>query len=182
MSETNPGCRCVLCAPPSHEFGSPWVRRLLAEVRTRKWTVLGVAEDDGFPGWAYTVGLTHTYGLAELAMFGLDVDDLQHWVGKLGSAMASGRVTSTDGPIDRAVLGLPVHLRLIDTSWCEPLFGMAHNFQQGSPFSVRQMVWGDRGGRFPWDDGVVEQSREGQPPGWLPAGQAGPRWAGLLAE
>ena len=182
MSDATPGCRCVLCAPPLREFGSPWVHRLLAEVRTKKWTVLGVAEDDEFPGWAYTVGLTHAYGLAELAMFGLDVEDLQHWVSTLGSAMVSGRVTSADGPIDQTVLGLPVHLRLMDPSWYEPLFGMAYNFYQGPHFSVRQMVWGDRGGRFPWDDGVVEQSREGQPSGWLPADQAGTRWAGLLAE
>jgi hypothetical protein len=96
--------------------------------------------------------------------------------------MVSGRVASTDGPIDRTVLGLPVHLRLIDPSWHEPLFGMAYNFYRGSHFSVRQMVWGDRGGRFPWDDGVVQQSREGQLPGWLPVDQADRRWAGLVAE
>ncbi|WP_229070232.1 DUF4262 domain-containing protein [Actinoplanes sp. DH11] len=45
-----------------------------------------------------------------------------------------------------------------------------------------QVVWGDRAGRFPWDDDVVEQSRVGQPPGWLPADRAGPRLADLLAE
>jgi hypothetical protein len=182
MSKSEPGCRCVLCAPPLRQFGKPWVRQLLAEVRTQGWTVVGVAEDGEYPGWAYTVGLTHSYGVTELAMFGLDVDDLQHWVSTLGTAIATGRTHATDGPIDRAILGLPAELRLIDPSWNEALFGVANNFYQGSQFQVRQVVWGDRGGRFPWDDGVVEQSRQDQPTGWLPANQASPRWAGLLAE
>ncbi|BAL88238.1 hypothetical protein AMIS_30180 [Actinoplanes missouriensis 431] len=182
MPDAGSGCRCVLCAPPPREFGNPWVHRMLAEVRTRQWSVLGVAEDDEFPGWAYTVGLTHSHGLAELAMFGLAVDDLQHWVSTLAAAMTSGRVAPAASPIDPAVLGLPVHLRPMDPSWHEPLFGMAHHFYQGSHFRVRQIVWADRSGRYPWDDGVTEQSREGQPPGWLPADRAGHRWLDLLTE
>ena len=32
-----------------------------------------VSEDDIGPGFAYTIGLAHSFGAPELAMFGLDV-------------------------------------------------------------------------------------------------------------
>lgn len=182
MSRANPDCSCVLCAPPAREFGDAWVHQLLQEIRTKGWAVVGVAEDSQFPGWAYTIGLTHTYGVDELAMFGLDVDDMQHWVGTLGAAIADGRDLLEEGSIDQALLGLPVILRPMDSSWFEALFGAAENFYQGGGPRVRQVVWGDRSGRFPWDDGVVEESRRGQPAGWLPASEASSLWAVLLAE
>jgi hypothetical protein len=182
MSQGNPGCGCVLCVPPAREFGDRWVHQLLQEIRTKGWTVVGVAEDSELPGWAYTIGLTHSYGADELAMFGLDVDDMQHWVGTLGAKVADGEPLPVDGPLDRAVLGLPAILRPMDPSWHEELFGVANNFYQGPHFRARQVIWGDRSGRYPWDEGVVAESRRGQPAGWLPIEQASPPWSELLAE
>ncbi|MFN2506583.1 MAG: DUF4262 domain-containing protein [Acidimicrobiales bacterium] len=34
---------------------------------------MGITQHDDLPGWAFTVGLWHTFRAPEVAMFGLDV-------------------------------------------------------------------------------------------------------------
>ncbi|MGP3638727.1 DUF4262 domain-containing protein, partial [Streptomyces sp. 24-1644] len=55
-----------------------------------------VPEDDIGPGFAYTIGLAHTHGEPELAMFGLDIHAMHRMLNRLGAKSAAGAVL-TDG-------------------------------------------------------------------------------------
>ena len=69
-------CRCVLCHDYGDEIG-PVTEQTIVQVRESGWQVMMIPADDDSPGWAFTIGLWHSHGLPELAMFGLDVYDMQ---------------------------------------------------------------------------------------------------------
>ncbi|MES9511775.1 DUF4262 domain-containing protein [Streptomyces sp. NPDC000609] len=48
-----------------------------------------VPEDEIGPGFAYTIGLSHTHGAPELAMLGLDVHAMHHMLNRLGAKSAA---------------------------------------------------------------------------------------------
>jgi hypothetical protein len=64
--------------------------------------------------------------------------------------------------------GYDVVVRPVDSSWYPDFIGAAIDFYQGRPPAYAQIVWPDREGRFPWDDGAPFSSS--QPQLWLPRG------------
>ncbi|MDA5139879.1 DUF4262 domain-containing protein [Streptomyces sp. AD681] len=56
------------------------------------WHVVTVPEDDIGPGFAYTIGLAHTYGAPELAMLGLDIHAMHRMLNGVGEKSATGAV------------------------------------------------------------------------------------------
>lgn len=61
-----------------------------------------------------------------------------------------------------------VAVRRVDPGWHEDLFGQALGFCRGRTPTFLQLVWPDREGRFPWDEGVEAFCRDAQPMLWLP--------------
>jgi hypothetical protein len=51
-----------------------------------------VPEDEIGPGFAYTVGVSHTHGSPEFAMFGIDIHTMHRILNKLGEKAAAGAV------------------------------------------------------------------------------------------
>ncbi|MFJ7201726.1 MULTISPECIES: DUF4262 domain-containing protein [unclassified Streptomyces] len=64
-----------------------------------------VPEDEIGPGFAYTIGLAHTHGGPELAMFGLDVHAMHRMLNTLGEKSAAGE--SARGRLVDPAAGLP---------------------------------------------------------------------------
>ena len=130
------------------------------------WAVVAVG---GQRAHAFTVGLWHSYGIPELAMFGLTAPDMQQWLNSCVEELAQ-RGTVPDGEPFTGVLDqYPVLLREMDVSWEEPLFGtMCGYYGAVDAVPVRQVIWPDRHGLWPWEDGATESSRDAQPLGWLP--------------
>ncbi|MFE9453549.1 DUF4262 domain-containing protein [Streptomyces sp. NPDC006739] len=74
MTDDRFQCRCVLC----HDYGDRDEAdrvdlAIIENVQQHGWHVVMVPEDEIGPGFAYTIGLAHTHGAPELAMFGLDI-------------------------------------------------------------------------------------------------------------
>ncbi|GAB3280094.1 hypothetical protein GCM10027589_06960 [Actinocorallia lasiicapitis] len=90
-------------------------------MREHGWSVVGVREE---PAWAFTVGLWHSFGVPELAMFGLPVTDLQFVLDEVAGAR--------DG-------ALPVERRTVDEDW-RGLFGWLDGFY-GRAVPVTQVRW-----------------------------------------
>jgi hypothetical protein len=68
----------------------------VAQVREYGWQVMMIPADDNGPGWAFTIGLWHTHGLPELAMFGLDVYDMKACLNGLGKQALEDRSVEAD--------------------------------------------------------------------------------------
>jgi len=61
-----------------------------------------------------------------------------------------------------------VQLRTIHPSWHEPLFETLCAYYGRTDIPVRQVVWPDRDGRWPWDEAATDTCRDRQPRAWLP--------------
>ena len=134
------------------------------------------------PGWTFTVGLWHTFGSPELAVFAMEIGDAQ---GVLTSLVNGIRA---EGPVDLGAVrddlllgGKKVAFRTVDQSWYRALFGYAMWFSRPPPLPA-QVVWSDGFGRFPWDPDADPDYLTRQPRLWNPT-SARPlgRWSSVLA-
>ncbi|MEV7416320.1 DUF4262 domain-containing protein [Streptomyces sp. NPDC089919] len=164
-------CRCVLC----HDYGDRDEadridRTVIEHVQRHGWHVVMVPEDEIGPGFAYTIGLAHTYGGPELAMFGLDVHAMHRMLNALGDTCAAGEVLADGRHHPDVVGGRRLALRQVDRGWYRTYLGRAIGFYRKTPLPVLQVAWPDEEGRFHWDEQADERHRDSQPQLWLPPG------------
>lgn len=162
-------CQCVICYDYGNRDDADRMDLKIGEdIRQFGWHVLMVPEDDIGPGFAYTIGLAHSYGAPELAMFGLDVRVMHQMLNTLGRRAADG--DPLVGGQERAgvIKDHPVTLRRADPSWYRTFFGTAIGFYRRPPLPVLQVCWPDRDGIFHWQDEAGEQFSQSQPRLWLP--------------
>ncbi|MYS86247.1 DUF4262 domain-containing protein [Embleya scabrispora] len=162
-------CRCVLC----HDYGDRDRAdrvdlTIIENVRQHGWHVVMVPEDEIGPGFSYTIGLSHSHGVPELTMFGLDVHDMHTMLNTLGARACSGAVLDDGREHQGVVDGYDVVLRDVDPRWYRTFFGRAIGFYRRPPFTVLQVAWPDAGGRFHWEEQVEQRHQESQPRLWLP--------------
>lgn len=157
-------CHCRLCVGDDD-----------SEIERRGWRV--VAGD----GYAFTVGLWHSFGSAEAAIFGLVEDDMVRWLSAVGGAVEGGRMLYPDRQGDGILGSFDVFPRPALASWHRHLFADALRFYRGQPVPVLQLVWADGRGLLPWEPGCEDSCRLAQPPLWdraeprpLPSGWAFP--------
>lgn len=146
-------------------------RRICEDVRRVNWHVVMVPEDEGGPGFAYTIGLAHSFGAPELAMFGLDVRVMYQVLNGLGRETANGAVMADGEERDGALERYPVTLRSADLRWYRTFFGRAIGFYRKPPFPVLQVCWPDRAGSFHWHEESEDRHRQSQPCLWIPPGE-----------
>jgi hypothetical protein len=154
-------CECRVCVgeQPGHD---EWVDEHVVKTG---WAVCGAFGDHLY---AHTVGLWHSFRLPEIAMFGLSWPDIGSWLNAAVGVHRERVVILDDEPFEGVIKGFPVMLRHLDPSWIEPLFVTLGCFYRGLVPPVRQLVWPDRNGLWPWEDGASRGCREDQPRGWQP--------------
>ncbi|GLW98798.1 hypothetical protein Misp02_28850 [Microtetraspora sp. NBRC 16547] len=139
-----------------------------------------VPEDETGPGWAFTIGLHHSFGSPEVAMFGLDLDLMRACLNTLADAIAAGHPMLPGQERDDVLEGFPVVIKPVHESWYKPLFGAALWFYRRQPLAFMEMVWPDRDGLFPWDENCPSGVRELQPSLWVSKSEHAPGpWAQL---
>ncbi|MFI6218588.1 DUF4262 domain-containing protein [Nocardia brasiliensis] len=163
MSTNALECQCVLCHDHDVVYGPD--QRIVADVQQHGWHVVKVLDEDLPAGFAYTVGLSHTHGTAELAMFGLDVRTLHVMLNTLGALAAAGTALHDGDRSDEVIEGRSVLLREIDSAWYPRFFGRALAFHRNSPCQFLQVNWPDAANRFHWDEQAAHRAT--QPSLWL---------------
>ena len=121
-----------------------------------------VAGDGG--GYGYTVGLWHSHGHSEIALFGLD--DTETRLEAVAVAVAAGRVLPPDRGDDDVLGDVGAERRPVLATWHPRLFPALLEFYRGQPVPVVQLVV----------EGVEGQPRlwDRCPPGPRPEGWAYP--------
>lgn len=178
-------CHCHFCDPiPGRERTyDERDRKLLADVERYGWHLVMVPDDPVSRGWVFSVGMWHTLGSPELALFGMDIADAKTALNAIGAAVRGGRPIGPEAVFDDILEGgRLVTFRAADVSWYAPLFGYATWFGQTPPLPIAQVVWAAPDGRWPWSDGIDVTYRRAQPMTWLPAAEH-PQgaWSGALA-
>ena len=137
---------------------------LAAEVAGRGWHV--VAGSRNGSSFAFTVGLWHSFGSAEAALFGLEPEDMARGLDAVGAEARAGRIVSPDRQADDILGCFPVFPRPVLASWHRTYFAEALEFYRGQPVPVVQLVWADVNGVPPWEPGCDEYCRAHQPRLW----------------
>ena len=136
---------------------------LLERVGKYGHMVLHIPEDEVGPGFSFSVGLTHTHGHAELLLFGLDWEVAHSYVNFLAEKIAGGRryvdgeeVPELFGRYAGAFVAVP-------RSQYPEYLGTARWAYRSDDFETLQVVYPDREGRWPWEDGVHDGFLARQP-------------------
>ncbi len=160
------------CCEPDRERGQwdQWVHDTIADTG---WAVVAVS---GETPYAFTIGVWHSYDLPEMAMFGLREADMQIWLNSCVKVLRERSEQRSEQLADGEAFGgvlerFPVQLRGIDPSWHRSLFAAMCGYYCTLEMPVRQLVWPDREGRWPWDSAATATCRERQPEAWVPVDQ-----------
>jgi len=135
---------------------------LRTDVEQHQWVVLKV-DAETTADYGYSVGLTRSFGHPELVVVGLDDDTMQDLINEIGDAVAGGAAFRDGSTSPDFLEGYDVTFRALPPSMRATHFAWADRFYGEGDFSVLQVVYPDRRGRWPWDPAVAADFRKGQP-------------------
>jgi hypothetical protein len=145
-----------------------WFGEAAAHVRRTGWTSIGIMPGTRTPGWAFSVGLWHSYRAPEVSLFGLLLPDMQQRVNRAGRLIRDNKPFGFDIEIDGILDAQPVVAKRVHPGWYPTLFGFAVGFYRGAVPPFVQLVWPDSHGLFPWQPGCGLRCKTVQPQLWLP--------------
>lgn len=142
-------------------------KQISDDVACHGWHVCIIAADDVGPAFAYSIGLSKSFGHPEIIVFGLDDGklggDLHQLVNAVGELVKAGHSFGPGSRVDGILAGCPCEFRAVDRRHYETHFGCGCWFNGGPDFSALQLVWPDSLGHFPWDNSFETGFREVQP-------------------
>ena len=116
------------------------------------WYVIKVMEGPaGEPAFAYTIGLTATFGHAELIILGLDLDDMHLILNDIAEAIKQGRTYSAGSVIHDVLVEADCLISNVLQEWRDEYLLLAQSYYGEREFSALQCLWPDGAGRFPGD-------------------------------
>jgi hypothetical protein len=137
--------------------------KVVHDIEAYGWHVIKVAEEEGLPGFAYTIGLYRNYKHPEIIVVGLDLDVAHRLVNSVGTGAKAGTIYEADKEYLGLIKGYGVTFKPVADRWYAEYLGFARRFYKASPFPALQCVWPDKERRYPWDAGFNERWREKQP-------------------
>jgi hypothetical protein len=141
------------------EPGNAGEKKILDDVKAFGWHVIKVLEDNEGPGFAYTIGLQHSFQHPELIVVGLPADMSHLTLNIAGQAIQRGERFSIGQQSRLFFEDRVCTFRMVP----EAQFRNYLWFYDGPVFTAMQVVWPDAQGRFPWSIGVEAAFRERQP-------------------
>lgn len=142
---------------------TPAERQVLDDVEENGVHVVNVPETAGCPEHSYSVGLWHSFEQPEVIVFGLPSEIASELIEAIADEAAEGVEFATNSRHDGLLQAYAVRFEAVPPR-CHathlPLACWAHETEQ---FPVLQIVWPDKHGRWPWEEGVREGFRDAQP-------------------
>ncbi len=138
-------------------------RKVIHDVNVHGWHVVKVSVLDEHPGWAYSIGLFHTFRHPEFLIFGLGLDLMHRLINTLGNEVRVGRRFAADAEHDRLLEKYRCVLKPVDTAWYPHVVGFATQYYKGASFPVLQCIWPDKRHRYPWQSGFDSRLVSHQP-------------------
>ncbi|MBC8028777.1 MAG: DUF4262 domain-containing protein [Pyrinomonadaceae bacterium] len=138
-------------------------RGVVSDVEEYGWSVMRVMEGDQGPGFAFTIGLYHTFKHPEILMIGLDIDFMSRILNNLGDDVKKGVYHEAGKQYSEVVETFLCSFQKIDEKFYRDYLGTAMWFYKGTSFPALQCVYPDMAGRYLWDPDVNPELVEMQP-------------------
>jgi len=137
--------------------------KLVHDVERYRCHIIQVREENGVPGWSYTVGLSDVLGVPELIVIGLKENVAHCLLNECAHRLQEG-IRLGEGRRERELLSnVDCEFRRVEKRWLRQTMGYAAWFYGGDEFPAFQCVYPDLGNRFPWDEGFDTNWRRRQP-------------------
>lgn len=142
-------------------------KRFVENIREHGWFGTHVAEGENEPRFSYTTGFWLGLQMPELVIFSLPTELSHQIFWSFYNDLSSGRKYTIGAPIAEMIEGYPVILKPVLKDHYPDHFGWSRWFYRGDKFEVNQIVFPDKSGQFPWDDGASDGFKATQPHLWL---------------
>lgn len=126
-------------------------RKLLADIAEYGWHIIIIEPDDDGPGFAFSIGLFHTFEHPEILLFGLGQESAMGIINGIGAGVQHGQRFETGKQSSDVVEGFPVDFVEVPPDCYKQYVGYAVWFYESLRFPVLQCVWPDKAGIFPWE-------------------------------
>ena len=150
------------------DFHIPHAEKIEWMIETKGYALEPVAPrpdtDPPLPGYTYTIGLTDALGFPEVAVFGLTPVASTGLLDLVADAVRGG----TEIPVGVELIGLlDNELRClfapVDLETWGAMFETGIAWHQAATFPIVQMIYPDRNGFMPYEDGFDQRLRHAQP-------------------
>jgi hypothetical protein len=142
---------------------TPEQQQLLADIAENGVHVVHVPQTDEQPEYSYTVGLWESFGQPEVLVFGLEEEVAEDLLNVVADEASEDAKFLPDSKHDGLLVGYPARFFVVaqpQYAALVPQIGWAY---AGEVVPVVQLVWPDKQGRWPWEDGVREGFAKSQP-------------------
>ena len=125
-------------------------RKLLSDIDRVGWHVVMIPEEDGTPGWSFSVGLFKSFKHPEVVVFGLPLELSEEVINGIGADIQKGKVFETGQEYPDILDGVLCTFRPVVQRWYRPFLGYAGWYYRGPKFPVLQCIWPDKQQHYPW--------------------------------
>jgi hypothetical protein len=130
-------------------------RKLLADVAEYGWHCLHVHGEDG-PSWSFSIGIFQTWQHPELVVFGLKDTTAHNLLTQLVDRIKTDESFAAGHDYADVLEGYRCRFVQVDPQWYSAFLGYAQWFYEADDgFPVLQLIWPDKHGRYPWEDGYA---------------------------
>jgi hypothetical protein len=143
-------------------------RKLLADVTRVGWHVLNILEDDQGPAYSFSIGLYYSFQKPEILVMGLRHEVAHRLINICGEHYTAGKMFKPFERIPDVVERFDCGFAPIRHVHYENYLGYANWFYRSlsQPFPVLQLVWPDKSGKLPWENGADPKLLKLQKPLW----------------
>lgn len=129
-------------------------RKVISDVRDYGWHVVIIPDDEEGPGFAFTIGLASTFEHPEVAIVGLPAATMHTMLNTIAELVRAGKRFTRGDRSAEVLEGYDVAFIAVDRAHYDEWLGYAVWFHRGEGFAALQVVWPNRQGKFPWDEGA----------------------------
>lgn len=127
-------------------------QNVLGHVEHHGWNVTNISDQDGEPGWAFTIGLFENYRHPEVIIFGMSPESRHPILNWIGDNVRGGKPFTAGREHDWVLKGHNCWSREVAKRWYRDLLGWAVWFYGGNEFPAVQCLWPSKDGVYPWAD------------------------------
>ncbi|HWL08425.1 MAG TPA: DUF4262 domain-containing protein [Planctomicrobium sp.] len=139
-------------------------RKLLADIDSHGWHFVVIEEDATGPGYAFSVGMFHSFDHPEICLFGLkNAQAMGQIINGICELIKSGQRFDDWYESEDVLDNYACLFRSVDPYHFTEYFGYALWFYEGHHFSMLQCVWPDRAHRYPWNASFQPELIPSQP-------------------
>jgi hypothetical protein len=147
---------------PSDDL-SPQEKKVLSDVAEEGVHVVHVPAPADGAAFSATIGLWYQFEQPEVIVFGLPEEVAEDLLNAVTDAIDEGKRFKHGENHSDLLVGYPVRFLDVPADKVANYMDTAKWAYAGAEFPVMQLVWPDKQHRWPWQEGVRQLFREGQP-------------------